>query len=66
MNPRTRFVMIFMGAALLLSGLTGCGVQGQKVAGGQDYRTFYAQTVNGRTIPCVGTSGGLSCDWSQK
>ena len=32
--------------------------------------TFYAKTIDGRTIPCVVWSGykqgGLSCDWSYK
>lgn len=27
--------------------------------------TFYVKTVDHRTIPCIETERGLSCDWDQ-
>jgi len=54
-------------AGLLM--LSGCGGSGEEVGFSSRYGTsFYSDTVDGRSIPCVyvaiGYGAGLSCDWS--
>lgn len=78
MKRKTKIVMIFAGAVLLLSGLTGCGVDraadGSVIANNNanvdSISSFYVKAVDGRNVPCIWVAGyqkgGLSCDWSAK
>jgi len=53
-----RAVPVLLAAGVLV---TGCG-QSNRIP---DEGTFWADTVDGRRIPCVAVwRGGLSCDWS--
>jgi len=63
----------FVGLVAILAGLlmlSGCSSEdGTGGFAGRGQVSFYIDTVDGRSIPCVfvkqGYGAGLSCDWSK-
>ena len=62
----TRFQTI---SALLLAfvtmiGLSACG-SASASEGGWNYHEYTVTLKDGRSMPCIGLSNALDCDWSQ-
>jgi hypothetical protein len=62
--------IIIIGVGMILFSLAGCGSGAYTPPPGvsDSVESFYAETVDGRQIPCVSWrvihGSGLSCDWS--
>jgi hypothetical protein len=57
-----KLIMLGM-VAILMLGLSACG----DVSSSKDYsyNEFTVTLKDGRTMPCVGHSSALDCDWSK-
>lgn len=66
MTRRTKTAVALSTAAVLLA-LTGCATDGGQrdgYVGGDPVYVFTRTVPDGRTIPCIGWSHGLQCDWT--